>query len=1016
MNDILESTWSDKVANDPKHRPQLFDRLSTTVRKEWCRRPQEAHIAEEDKYRRLSVEEIAIIQGFDPKWASVEGLTENEKIAVLGNAVPPPLAKSFGNVLEKSKSLSVNSSIEICAGIGGLSLGFPFLTPIAKIEMWDTACKVLREHFDPEVIIEGKAQDFDYSAHRGKVGLLCGGPPCQPWSQAGARQGNQDPRDVMGFTPTAVADCEPDVYIFENVPGLLSSKEHSEYRQELWEMLRNPKPGLSYGLDFKIINAADHGVPQVRKRVFIVGIKGQPDAKARRFLADVIAESTHHNPEKPAYQKKPWITLREALKGIVSTHPWRKWNIVASNGCEDIVDADESNDAQIIGPTLASSSMSASLTSLDQPDLSEIGIWWPKKNYALVFDDGRWRFRKREAKRNYRAILCDEKIVTEDGPQHFAIHGEYASSIEALSSIVKNSVKLVYWDMPRLDSDGDFAQHADPGYVRSAWMSLLRDVTRSSHKILAQQGFLAIQTDEESVHYARMVLDETFGASNHITTFAWEKKYSPQNDSPTPTDSFDYIVVYSTLNKESITEKIGIVVEKKKVIEDGDPRGSYTAGHKGARSGNENTKFKVNVPPYHWKLTGHKLPDCEWHVFDELTGVLRIEKPKSHGAFYIETECVDADGNKAEQKICFRIKEKEPKNGVWAELDSVWWLFKDDYKAVSSKQTLQIDSKEGPDGFIGKPYSLILEASGGTPFTGKHDQPGSGRFWDMSRSTLVGHIVKAAASFGTKGTALPSEKKFMDRSETTSRKAVRNWLPWAEMGKSEDATRHLKNLAEIGYGAPFERAYAKPEQLTAHMILLFAPNTDDAVLTIDDGYGTMCASAIKLGRPIINLVGPSDVSANLWQKTALPRVMAIKDGKDIWGITELYQGGDQESSLQNKFGTLRICHLSRSSVLRKGVSDISFDMDKTESYRDFIASLRGYLPDTKSPTGYSDRDGNRCLVIDPEQILDQLLIAEAESMIPLHGELVVLYERSDLSDEINHNPKIRLIRVPFEVD
>ena len=48
--ELLESGWSEKVSNDPKHRPQVLDRPSTTVRKEWCRRPQEEHVAEGTKY------------------------------------------------------------------------------------------------------------------------------------------------------------------------------------------------------------------------------------------------------------------------------------------------------------------------------------------------------------------------------------------------------------------------------------------------------------------------------------------------------------------------------------------------------------------------------------------------------------------------------------------------------------------------------------------------------------------------------------------------------------------------------------------------------------------------------------------------------------------------------------------------------------------------------------------------------------------------------------------------------
>ena len=107
-------------------------------------------------------------------------------------------------------------------------------------------------------------------------------------------------------------------------------------------------------------------------------------------------------------------------------------------------------------------------------------------------------------------------------------------------------------------------------------LSTARCLSLAAQQCLQVEGYIAVQTDEESVHYARMVLDETFGPRNHVSTFVWEKKYSPQNDRATPTDSFDYIVVYSTLNRDSITDKIGVMVESSKIIDDGDPRGCYT--------------------------------------------------------------------------------------------------------------------------------------------------------------------------------------------------------------------------------------------------------------------------------------------------------------------------------------------------------------------------------------------------------------------------------------------------------
>ncbi|MDE5806836.1 MAG: DNA (cytosine-5-)-methyltransferase [Muribaculaceae bacterium] len=316
------------MANDPKHRPQIIDLPSTTVRKEWCRRPQEAYLADGKRIRRMSVAEIAAIQGFSEDWVNVDGITTNERIAVLGNAVPPPISSLLARIISENFSFKNKTLIEICAGIGGLSSGFSFLTPIAKIEVWKVAATILKhnEPWAPECVIEGKAQDFNYSKYKNQVGLLCGGPPCQPWSLSGKQKGAEDPRDVMGFTPTAIAECEPEMFLFENVPGLLLVREHTSYVEDLFKRMSNPKEGLRYGLATIIINAADYGIPQLRKRVFILGIKGKSNIFVKKILNKLIKMETHHDPNKPSIGKLPWVTLREAFANIPVTEPWRQWN------------------------------------------------------------------------------------------------------------------------------------------------------------------------------------------------------------------------------------------------------------------------------------------------------------------------------------------------------------------------------------------------------------------------------------------------------------------------------------------------------------------------------------------------------------------------------------------------------------------------------------------------------------------------------------------------------------------
>ena len=318
MAELLRSTWSDAVSNDPKHRPQVMDWPSTTVRKEWCRRPQEAHVVDGKKIRRMSVAEIAAIQGFPAEWVNVDGITESERIAVLGNAVPPPLSHVLADLLKENIDFQNKTLIEICAGIGGLSSGFDYLKPIAKIELWDVAAKILRTNkpWPADCVVEGYAQQFDYEKYKGQVGLLCGGPPCQPWSMSGRKKGAADPRDVMGFTPTAIADCEPEVFLFLFPSEFGERLANRQYATKLLDSMNKPKGGMKYGLATRYVNAADFGLAQIRNYFVVMGIKGLSNTKAYTILHKLSESQTHHSPYIPAIGKKYWLTLGELFRQI----------------------------------------------------------------------------------------------------------------------------------------------------------------------------------------------------------------------------------------------------------------------------------------------------------------------------------------------------------------------------------------------------------------------------------------------------------------------------------------------------------------------------------------------------------------------------------------------------------------------------------------------------------------------------------------------------------------------------
>ncbi len=97
--------------------------------------------------------------------------------------------------------------------------------------------------------------------------LLCGGFPCQSWSAAGRRLGFSDPRGALFFEISRLAEAKQPAYLLlENVPRILQHDKGQAFATILSTLHE-----LGYGLEWCVLNSADHGVPQSRRRVFIVG-------------------------------------------------------------------------------------------------------------------------------------------------------------------------------------------------------------------------------------------------------------------------------------------------------------------------------------------------------------------------------------------------------------------------------------------------------------------------------------------------------------------------------------------------------------------------------------------------------------------------------------------------------------------------------------------------------------------------------------------------------------------------
>lgn len=260
------------------------------------------------------------------------------------------------------------SCIELFSGAGGLAVGLEQAGCEHKafVEWNAEACRTLRSNFDPTLVFEGDVRDFPFSRFAG-TDIVAGGPPCQPFSVAGKAKGETDKRDMFPAAIAAIRTVRPKAFIFENVKGLLRGS-FADYFNYILLLLRQPdaqlpstdwrenlkhlqalasndgEDTLRYNVSYKLVNAADYGVPQKRERVFIVGFRSDlnvrwdfPNATHSEdaLLWDKYVDGAYwerhgvtpapddrlrtrllerYGMWHPAAQ--PWLTVRDALSGL----------------------------------------------------------------------------------------------------------------------------------------------------------------------------------------------------------------------------------------------------------------------------------------------------------------------------------------------------------------------------------------------------------------------------------------------------------------------------------------------------------------------------------------------------------------------------------------------------------------------------------------------------------------------------------------------------------------------------
>lgn len=202
------------------------------------------------------------------------------------------------------------NAVELFAGVGGMALGVSNagFNHLALIEVDRAACETIRENIQrghPTAaswpLHQSDVRDFDYSKISADVDLVSAGVPCQPFSVAGKGEADRDKRDMFSEVVRAVRELKPRAVLIENVKGLTRArfKDYFDYllmalaspsfvrsRDESWQehlecLKRHAEVSadLRYSVHVQTINAADHGVPQWRERVFIVAFRTDLDVQ-----------------------------------------------------------------------------------------------------------------------------------------------------------------------------------------------------------------------------------------------------------------------------------------------------------------------------------------------------------------------------------------------------------------------------------------------------------------------------------------------------------------------------------------------------------------------------------------------------------------------------------------------------------------------------------------------------------------------------------------------------------------
>ncbi len=199
--------------------------------------------------------------------------------------------------------------LSLCSGVGGIELGFKLAEPTARticyVEIEAFACEILASRMEEKRLDQApiwtNLKTFDGKPWRGSVDCITGGYPCQPFSVAGKKLGDKDPRHLWPEIKRLITEIEPPICFFENVGGHLRLG---------FEEVANDLRQLGYQVKAGLFTAAEVGAPHKRERLFILayrsffGCNSGSDHIAKRHLQTNLDWKFKKNQQK----RQRWFT------------------------------------------------------------------------------------------------------------------------------------------------------------------------------------------------------------------------------------------------------------------------------------------------------------------------------------------------------------------------------------------------------------------------------------------------------------------------------------------------------------------------------------------------------------------------------------------------------------------------------------------------------------------------------------------------------------------------------------